>query len=385
MSKSLKIFLFVAGGLVGLLVLVALALLFIVDADSYKPRVEAIASDALGMDVRVGGRLGFGYLPGLHVTLDDVHARNRGAEIASARQVRIRIDLLPLLQQQVRISQIALKQPRFSIERDANGNFNFEKPEAAGAALPVFTLPSLSITRGTLQYADKEAGDVYAAKDCNLEVNLLRFAGGKSQDFMKSLSFKTKAACGELKRNDFAVAEVKFSANAKKGIFNLDPVVMRLFNGQGSGSLRADYSGAAPDYQIRFSLSQFRVEEFIQTLSPEKSLEGPMDFSTALSMQGKTLQALRQTVAGQLSLRGENLIYYGHDFDAELFLFESSQHFNVVDVGAFFFAGPIGLAVTKGFNFASILKPSGGHSEIRRSGMSITGPSLLASTDAAAT
>jgi AsmA protein len=34
-------------------------------------------------------------------------------------------------------------------------------------------------------------------------------------------------------------------------------------------------------------------------------------------------------------------------------------------VGAFFFAGPVGLAVTKGYNFASILQGSDGRSEIR--------------------
>jgi hypothetical protein len=36
-----------------------------------------------------------------------------------------------------------------------------------------------------------------------------------------------------------------------------------------------------------------------------------------------------------------------------------------VDVGAFFFAGPVGLAVTKGYNFASIFQGSKGRSEIR--------------------
>ena len=45
--------------------------------------------------------------------------------------------------------------------------------------------------------------------------------------------------------------------------------------------------------------------------------------------------------------------------------YESSQNFNLVDVGAFFFAGPVGLAVTKGYNFASIFQGSGGRSEIR--------------------
>ena len=44
-----------------------------------KPRVEAIASEALGMEVHVGGRLAIRFLPGLHVALADVHLRQRGA------------------------------------------------------------------------------------------------------------------------------------------------------------------------------------------------------------------------------------------------------------------------------------------------------------------
>ena len=36
------------------------------------------------------------------------------------------------------------------------------------------------------------------------------------------------------------------------------------------------------------------------------------------------------------------------------------------DVGALFFAGPLGLAVTKGYNFAGIFQGSGGSSNIRK-------------------
>ena len=75
MSKATKIILFTVGGFVGLVVLVAGALLFFVDANAYKPRLEAAASEALGMEVRVGGRLGIGFLPGLFIKLEDVHIR----------------------------------------------------------------------------------------------------------------------------------------------------------------------------------------------------------------------------------------------------------------------------------------------------------------------
>ncbi|HSS62903.1 MAG TPA: AsmA-like C-terminal region-containing protein, partial [Gammaproteobacteria bacterium] len=100
-------------------------------------------------------------------------------------------------------------------------------------------------------------------------------------------------------------------------------------------------------------------------LSPQKVAEGSMDFSANLSMQGKTVNEITRTLEGQISLRGEKLTLDGYDIDQTLSRFESSQNFNLVDMGAFFFAGPFGLVLTKGYNFASIFQGSGGSSEIR--------------------
>ena len=90
-----------------------------------------------------------------------------------------------------------------------------------------------------------------------------------------------------------------------------------------------------------------------------------MDFTANLTMRGETMHKIRQTMEGRISLRGSHLILNGRDLDQAFDRYESSQAFNLVDVGAFFFAGPAGLAVTKGYNFASILQGSEGRSEIR--------------------
>ena len=365
MSKSLKIILFSLSGFVGLLVLVAVALLFFVDANAYKPRLEAAASEALGMEVRVGGRLGIGFFPGLHITMEDVHIRNRGADLVSAKEARLGIDLFPLLRKQVRIAKVALKHPSVSIEQGRDGKYNFEKAEAAGM-LPALDLAKVSVSDGTLRYADKQSGDGFEAKDCSLDVRRLRLAEAKSPDLMKNLSFTAELACGVIRTKDFTVSDLKFSADGKNGVFDLKPVTMRVFGGQGSGNIRADFSGAVPLYQVRYSLPQFRIEEFYKTLSQQKVAEGSMDFSANLSMQGKTVSEMTQTANGEASLRGENLTLNGSDLDLEFSRFESSQNFNLVDVGAIFLVGPVGLAVTKGYNFASILKGSRGNSAIRR-------------------
>jgi AsmA protein len=91
-----------------------------------------------------------------------------------------------------------------------------------------------------------------------------------------------------------------------------------------------------------------------------------MDFSANLSMQGKTVNEMKQTLAGQVSLHGENLTLEGTDLDMKFTRYESSQNFNLTDVGAFFLGGPVGLAVTKGYNFASIFQGAGGRSQIRQ-------------------
>ena len=80
MANQRKIALFAAGGLFALLLLAAVALVLFVDVNAHKPLLEAAASDALGMEVRIGGRLGIGLFPGFHITLEDVRIRNRSEE-----------------------------------------------------------------------------------------------------------------------------------------------------------------------------------------------------------------------------------------------------------------------------------------------------------------
>src|SRR5271169_1334069 len=167
MSRSRRTIFFAAGGLVGLLLLVASGLFFLVAARVDKAGLEATASDALAMQVSIGGRVRLGFFPVLLVTLEDVHVRNRGVEVASAKQAVLGIDLLPLLENEVRIDKFALKTARIAVARDSDGRFNFDNSEAAAAEpLPALDWPDVSLSDGTLVYADKQAGEEFEADDC---------------------------------------------------------------------------------------------------------------------------------------------------------------------------------------------------------------------------
>ena len=155
------------------------------------------------------------------------------------------------------------------------------------------------------------------------------------------------------------------SADAKNGILDLKPVTTRLFGAPGAGSLGADFSGDAPSYQMNFNLKQFPIEEFFRTASLKQRAAGPVDFVAKLTTRGSSIAELRQALAGDVSLHGTGLRFIGSDLDDTFARFESSQTFGLADVGPVFLAGPLGLMVTKGYDFARLSQAGGSSSEIR--------------------
>jgi AsmA protein len=351
--------------LAGAVALVALALRLLLDTAAHKARLEAAAASALGLQVEVAGPLAIEFFPGLRVTLQDVQVRNGRAEVASAKQARIAVNLLYLVGQPLRIGKIELRQATIALERDRDGRFNFEHAGTDGDPLPALDLPDLAVTDATIGYADARFGSRFEARGCRVDVRGLRHAKGPRSKLVRDLSFTADVACEQVRKDGFAATDLRSAVDAKGGVFDLKPLALRLFGTPGSGQLQADLSKAVPAYRIVYALPKFPIEEFFRTMSMKPIATGHMDFTADLATQGNTLQELKQGAKGRLSLRATGLVFNGADLDREFARFESSQSFDLVDVGAVFFAGPLGLLVTKGYDFAKLAQGSGGHSEIR--------------------
>jgi AsmA protein len=366
MSKSSKIILIGAGGLAGIAVLIAIVAALVLRVNA-KPRLEAMASEALGMEVHVSGRLAIGFLPGLHVALTDVHLRKRGAEVASAGEVDLGIEFIPLLRKELRADHIELKRLVIAIERDYDGKLNVDAVSEANGTLPTLAVDKVSVSDASLTYADKQSGKGFEAAGCNLNVSRLRLSPGERADLLKNLSLAAKLACAQFRTKDFTASDLRLSVDGQDGILSFDAITMQLFDGRGSGNVRADFTGSVPMYHVRYHLAQFRLEEFFKNLSQKSIGEGSMDFSATLSLRGRTMTtaALMPTVGGVASLRGDNLRLAIGNLDEKLSRYDSSQSFNLVDVAAFFFAGPLGLAITRGYDFARVFQGAEGTTTIR--------------------
>ena len=350
--RALKIILLAAGALAAVLFLAALAVYIFVDADAYKPRVEMALSDAFAMNVTVEGRLGFSFIPRLNLTLSNVRVINQGTELAFVKEADIAIELLPLLQREIRYGNIALKDARVSIIRDRDGRYNYQRPPGANQAFRALNLPKVTFADLVVVYADRQSAGAFESSSCNGGLAELRHPGGAP--LLRRLSMQGEFACANVRGKNKAITDLKFSVKATDGVFDFTPVTMRALGGSGSGTMRMDRSVEIPVYKISYTLKKFHIEEFSKAQPSGKSVTGLMDFSTTLSAQGLTRVAMRQSARGEMSLSGTNLVLKGMDLDAQLVKFESSQNLSLIDVGALLFAGPVGLAVSKGYDFSGI-------------------------------
>jgi AsmA protein len=308
--------------------------------------------------------VGLAFAPGLVVTLEDVRIRNRGMEVASATQARLAIALLPLLRNEVRVEKISLKLPRVSIERDRQGRFNFETPEVAAEALPTLDWPNVILTDATFVYVDRRSGDVVDAARCQLDLHRLRLPGGARSTLLRALSFTAELACAQVRGDGFTLSDLRLSAEAKSGVLELKPVTTRVFGTQGSGSVRADLSAAVPSYAIDYALAQFPIEEFFKTLTPKKVAVGRMDFSANVSMQGTSAKELRQTIGPRLAARQEPRSRRRRSGWIPLPV-RIQPELQPGRRGGPLLCRALGLVLTRGYSFASLLQESRTASEIR--------------------
>jgi len=361
--RTVTISVLALGGLAAVLLLVALAALLFVDIDAYRPRVEAAASRATGMSVAVEGPMRIRAIPRLHLALENVRIRNRGIELAFAEEAVVTVALLPLLRRELRFQAMTLDRVRISIERDREGRYNYEKAPGTNATFHAFTLQELNLPNLAVVYTDKLTESRLEFWACSGELTNLRHPG--DAPFLAHLSLAGKFACGEVRGMDTVLSDLKLSVQATEGVFDVKPITLLARGGQGSGSLRMDRSAAVPTLDFSYSLAKFRIEEFFKGLLPGMSVEGRMDFSATLTMRGRTRAELLKSTNGRMSLSGTNITIAGVDLDKSLSNYESSQNFNLFDVSALFLAGPIGLLVTRGYEFASLMQQAGGNTRIR--------------------
>ena len=160
MNRILKIVAIV----IAVLVVILIAIPFFINVNSFRPRIEAEASQALGRQVKVGN-LSLSIFSG-SVTADNISIAEDPAfgknAFVTAKSLKVGVELMPLIMsKELHVTDIALEQPEITLLKTADGKWNFsslggtaakaEKKSSSSSSAPAnLSVAKLSVNDGKL-------------------------------------------------------------------------------------------------------------------------------------------------------------------------------------------------------------------------------------------
>jgi AsmA protein len=126
----------IAGIAVAVFLVILIALPFLINVNSFRPRIESELSSALGRRVSVGN-LSLSILLG-RVGVDNIAIADdpafSTAPFITADRLNVGVELMPLIfSKQLKVTDITLEQPQITLLKTASGKWNFSSIAEAGA------------------------------------------------------------------------------------------------------------------------------------------------------------------------------------------------------------------------------------------------------------
>lgn len=364
MATPIRIAVLVVSALAALLTAAALVAWLLVKTDWARERLGVGLGEALDMDVQIGQPPQLSLLRGVNVTLSDLEVSTEGQVVATAENGSARLAPLSLLTGKVRPIDLYIERPTLSVERYGPGVYNIHRPEPEPRELDDLSLRRFRVTDAQVTYFDQASELELLFEDCDLDLRNVRHAGGVLEQVLATLAAEGELTCQAVSQDPFAATDLAAQIHGENGVFDLEPVSATAFEGQASGSFGIDLSSGTPQYSLQSRISELDLGAFMTMLEPEQSATGEMELELDLIAHGATWQEVRQSAAGTISLSSGELVLDGYDLDDELDDYADTQRFNLVDVGAVFLAGPLGVAATRGYAFSGLLGGSGGSTTI---------------------
>jgi AsmA protein len=167
MRKIVRISLWVLGAAFVVLLLLAAALYFLIDAEPYRGPIQARLERALDREVRFG-EIRLSLFGTLGLRLDDFEVLGNPGDpqeiILSAKSLRAGARLRPLLQQRLEVTSIVVDRPVLTLHRFADGSWSLPSLSTGEESSGSFSVQELRIKEGTLALrfeSSEEALDIY--------------------------------------------------------------------------------------------------------------------------------------------------------------------------------------------------------------------------------
>jgi AsmA protein len=183
----MKRFLKILAIVIAVLIVVVIALPFIIDANTFRPKLESELTDALGRQVKVGN-LSLSLLSG-GVTADNISIADdpqfSRSAFVQAKSLAVGVEMIPLIfSRTLNVTELTLDQPQISLVKSENGDkWNFSSlggknpsaPTNSGKATPATSPKSEKPSPEDTAASEKSSG----GSNPNLSVAKLNVNNGK--------------------------------------------------------------------------------------------------------------------------------------------------------------------------------------------------------------
>ncbi len=299
MKRALKII----GIVVAVILLVVIALPFLVNVNSFRPKLESELSSALGRQVKVGN-LSLSILSG-SVSAEDLSISDDPAfskdPFIRAKALKVGVEVMPLIFSKIlHITDVTLDRPEISLLRDAAGKWNF------------------SSLGNKSEAATKPAAPESPSSTANLSVSKLDVKDGRLSVNRANSSIKPHVYDNvNISVRDFSLtSQFPFTMAA-----NLPAGGSLKLDGKAGPINSSDVSASPLEAQVHVKGLDLAASGFVD---PSTGIAGLADFDGTLSSDGKlartsgTLKADKLKLASKGSPAGRPVeIKYATDYDLQ--------------------------------------------------------------------
>jgi len=121
-------------------------------------------------------------------------------------------------------------------------------------------------------------------------------------ELLRSLKLDGKLGVGTLMAQGLTVNDVLLKVDANKGMVNIKPLKMALYDGKFSGAIQVDARAEKPVYKVQQKLSSFQIGKFLQDFMGDDTVSGNANLDVDITTRGEWLSKLKSNLNGDLNV-----------------------------------------------------------------------------------
>lgn len=237
---------YIAVGLLAILLLTAAFVVpWFIDWNSFKPRMEQMAAEALGVEVEIAGDMDFVLLPQPQMHFENVRIGPPSDPVGSVVLAEADFSLMDFLRDRFTVTELRLSEPRLNLVVDEDGALQAPLTLAQTSTVSNVSIANARFSDGIIAISDRRSGESWATQNFTGAMQMAGLRGPfnlqgqvRYEDADYAIGFSTTAMNAQ--------GDMQVSAQLRP--------LERAFTSAVDGLLR---TGSSPSFTGQFTYRQF--------------------------------------------------------------------------------------------------------------------------------